>query len=142
VNDGSPLLEIRGVDITTEGTDAAGIIIGDTSSVGEMRFVSLRRSKTAATGACAIVVENDGETNYFQTPNVTDNVVCSEVGGMGWEKMLCDGSEEYTSPTVPWTDSGAEISGAKTFPWGDADDSNNDGTTDWNLQTQWGGACD
>jgi hypothetical protein len=142
VNTGSRMVEIRGVDIRTKGANANAIIIGDTSSVQHMSHVIMRRSAAATAEACAIVVEDDGEKNYFVTSEIADNTVCRETGSAGWSAPLCDDDVFYSAPTNPFVNDTTGPFGAQTFPWGDVTHNNNDGATDWNRQKQWGGTCE
>jgi predicted component of type VI protein secretion system len=142
VNDGAHMAAIFDTTITTRGSNAHGLIIGDVSSVQRMERVTIRRSASASDPATAILVESDGTFNYFNTPQIKDNVICTLAGGIPWTSLLADDDVPYTGATVPHV-LGVGPYGAQTFPWGDADDVNQegDGGQSWNLQTQWGGAC-
>jgi hypothetical protein len=140
VNDGGNLGSIRGAIITTTGSNAHGIFLDAGSSIDSMEHVVVRRGSAAFTNATAIRIGTSG-TNWVNTPNIKNNTVCSIPNGVGWEKLLADNAGDYTDPTVAYEGAAGSVFGVQTFPWGDADDANNDGTTDWNLQTQWGGVC-
>ena len=139
VNQGNQLVRIVGVDITTAGLNSPGIRLGSEAAIESMQYVTLRRSALATATAYAIEVA-ENENCYFNTPEIRDNVVCNEPGGIGWSVLLGDAAVPYVGSTVPYSQVNGSF-GAQTFPWGDANDSNSDGTNNWNLQTQWGGDC-
>ncbi len=150
VNWGAVVHEMVGVDLTTAGEAAHGIVLGagwgDCGAIGRMENVIIRRASAATLGAHAIVIEDDGTNCYVDTVRVRNNTICTMAGGTPWITPLASGLSNATVtyadvPTVPFVNDTVGPFGVQTFPWGDPSYVNNDGTLDWNLQTQWGGPC-
>ncbi len=109
------------------------LLTGRVSRMERVRFVC---AKSPSTPCYLGFIESStdsavtfGIPAFFDTARIVDNTFCNAGGTWVFAAI---------SPTTPNTGDPSGPQGARTFPWGDADDVSN---APWNLQRQWGGAC-
>lgn len=107
------------------------------ASIERMENTTVRRGPTAtgSSGSAVAITCYSSDETYVRTQNVLGNVVCSQGAGT-WKHLL----DPEGAPTVAYDPLNVKgTSGARSFPWGDADDAA--ANPGFNQQKQWGGAC-